>query len=125
MTNTNRISLSAPNLLLRLEGLAFFAAAIAVYIHLQGSAILFIALLLAPDLTFLAYMINPRIGAWAYNLAHMQAFPIILGLIGLATGETNALLIALVWLAHIGMDRTVGYGFKYPTAFKDTHMGRV
>lgn len=35
------------------------------------------------------------------------------------------LLLHLVWIAHIGMDRTMGYGLKYPTQFKDTHFSRV
>jgi hypothetical protein len=33
--------------------------------------------------------------------------------------------VALIWFAHISMDRTVGYGLKYPTSFKDTHLERV
>jgi hypothetical protein len=33
--------------------------------------------------------------------------------------------IALIWLAHIGLDRMLGYGLKYPTEFKDTHMQHV
>jgi hypothetical protein len=28
-------------------------------------------------------------------------------------------------LAHVGMDRAVGYGLKYPTAFGRTHLGVV
>jgi hypothetical protein len=32
---------------------------------------------------------------------------------------------ALIWLAHIGLDRTLGYGLKYPTFFEDTHLQRV
>ena len=30
-----------------------------------------------------------------------------------------------IWLAHIGVDRMVGYGLKYPTSSKDTHLNRV
>jgi hypothetical protein len=36
-----------------------------------------------------------------------------------------AVLVSLVWAAHIGADRAVGYGLKYPTGFEDTHLGRV
>ena len=36
-----------------------------------------------------------------------------------------ALAVALIWLGHIGVDRLIGYGLKYPTAFKDTHLQRV
>ncbi len=33
--------------------------------------------------------------------------------------------LALVWFAHIGFDRMVGYGLKYPTDFFDTHLRRT
>jgi Domain of unknown function (DUF4260) len=33
--------------------------------------------------------------------------------------------VGLIWLAHIGIDRVLGYGLKYPTGFKDTHLSRV
>ena len=33
--------------------------------------------------------------------------------------------IGLVWLAHIGFDRVLGYGLKYPEGFKETHLQRV
>ena len=42
----------------------------------------------------------------------------------MADSETAA-KVALIWLAHIGMDRLLGYGLKYPSAFKDTHLQRV
>ena len=33
--------------------------------------------------------------------------------------------LGLIWLTHIGVDRAIGYGLKYPTGFKDTHLKRV
>jgi hypothetical protein len=33
--------------------------------------------------------------------------------------------IALIWLAHLGLDRMLGYGLKYPTEFNDTHLQRL
>lgn len=33
--------------------------------------------------------------------------------------------VALIWLLHIGFDRAIGYGLKYPSSFKETHLGRV
>jgi hypothetical protein len=35
------------------------------------------------------------------------------------------LTVALIWIAHIGLDRMLGYGLKYGTSFVDTHLGRV
>ncbi len=40
--------------------------------------------------------------------------------------EYNLLLaLSITWVAHIGMDRTLGYGLKYQTNFKDTHLQKV
>ncbi len=30
---------------------------------------------------------------------------------------------AVIWFAHLGFDRLLGYGLKYPTTFGDTHLG--
>ena len=127
--NTQTVSkmqtLSMPNLLLRLEGLTVFIAAIVAYAHQGGSLWLFLALLLAPDLSALGYLINLKVGSIAYNTVHLYSLPIVLAGIALATNTPTALLIALIWFAHIGMDRVAGYGLKYQTAFKDTHMQHV
>ena len=45
-----------------------------------------------------------------------------LGIIGMLVGAPLAVAVALAWFAHIGMDRLAGYGLKYPTDFKDTHL---
>jgi len=118
-------AVSMPRLFLRLEGLALFAAAVAAYIYLRGSAWLFIVLLLAPDLALLAYLANPKLGSVVYNLAHTILVAGLLCAAALLLNSESLLLIGLIWLAHIGMDRAVGYGFKYPTSPKDTHLGRV
>ncbi len=118
-------AVSMPRLFLRLEGLALFAAAVAAYIYLHGSAWLFIVLLLAPDLALLAYLANPKLGSVVYNLAHTILVAGLLCAAALLLNSESLLLIGLIWLAHIGMDRAVGYGFKYPTSPKDTHLGRV
>jgi hypothetical protein len=33
--------------------------------------------------------------------------------------------IALIWVNHIGVDRLLGYGLKYPAGFGWTHLGRM
>ena len=40
---------------------------------------------------------------------------------------SNAIVqhIAIIWFAHVGLDRAVGYGLKYASDFKDTHLGRI
>lgn len=114
-----------PKRLLMLEGLTVFVAAVVAYVHLRGSGLLFIGLLFVPDISMLGYLANVRIGSYLYNAFHAYALPLILLAVGLATRTDPAVFIALIWFAHIGMDRTVGYGFKYATSFKDTHMQHV
>ena len=114
-----------PHLLLQLEGLAVGAAAVALYFHEDFGWILFVALILAPDLSFAAYVFGPKVGAVAYDAVHTEIFPIALGTAGVVGDSGVATKVALIWLAHIGVDRLLGYGLKYPTAFTDTHLGRV
>lgn len=115
-----------PRLLLRAEGLAAFVAATAAYfVWLDGPLWLYLVLALAPDLAMLAYLAGPRLGSYGYNVAHTYVAPLALAGAGVWLGVPTAVLVALVWTAHIGADRLVGYGLKYPTGFRDSHMGRV
>ncbi len=117
--------LSLPNAFLRLEGLTVFISAILLYASQSGSAVAFILLLLVPDVSMVGYTINIRVGSIVYNLVHTYALPALLAGLGLLLNAPLVLQIALIWFAHIGMDRTVGYGLKYATNFKDTHLQRV
>jgi hypothetical protein len=119
------ISLSRPALLLRLEGAALFLVSLLLYSHIGESWWLFILLLLAPDVSMLGYAANKRIGAALYNLFHTSTLPAALALFAFLSGQNLLLALALIWLAHIGLDRLLGYGLKYETGFKDTHLGRV
>jgi hypothetical protein len=110
---------------LRLEGAAAFAAAVALYAHGGYSWLLFALLLLAPDLAMLAYLLGPRAGAFVYNLAHTYALALPLGLAGLFLDSSLAATLALIWVAHIGLDRMLGYGLKYGSGFGHTHLGRI
>jgi len=110
---------------LRLEGAAAFAAAIALYGHDGFSWLAFVLLFLAPDLAMVAYLAGPRAGALAYNFVHTYALPLALAFAGFALGSTVASALALIWIAHIGFDRMLGYGLKYASGFGDTHLGRM
>lgn len=110
---------------LRLEGLAVFLAALAAYAHLGAPWTAFAALFLLPDLAMAAYFQGPLLGACVYNLAHNYVAPLALGAAGLALGSPAAEALALVWIAHIGFDRALGFGLKYATGFGDSHLGRI
>ncbi|MEF8886475.1 MAG: DUF4260 domain-containing protein [Haloarculaceae archaeon] len=111
-----------PRNLLRLEGLTVFALAVGAYLWLGGPLWLLAVLALAPDLSMVGYLAGPRVGSISYNLAHTYALPLALGAAGLYAGTDLAVLVALVWAGHIGADRLVGYGLKYRTEFKHTHL---
>ncbi len=112
-------------LLLRLEGLAIGVGGVVLYADGDHSWWLFAVLALAPDLAFAAYALGAAVGAAAYNLLHNLAIPIALGTASVLWDSDWGVAVALVWLTHIGVDRLIGYGLKYPTAFKDTHLQRV
>jgi len=118
--------------LLRIEGLALFGTALLLYAHSGASWKLFLALILVPDLSFAFYLFGPRAGAVAYNAAHstVGAFALALtsqsGLSIAGFGSASVLFpIALIWFAHIGFDRALGYGLKYASGFWDTHLSAI
>ncbi|HET9989655.1 MAG TPA: DUF4260 domain-containing protein [Kofleriaceae bacterium] len=114
--------IGGPRIVLRLEAVAAAAAAVAAYTRLGGSWAMFAALFLVPDVSMLGYLVNPRVGAAAYNTAHTYVLGAVLAGTGLALGSHGLLLLAAISCAHVGFDRALGYGLKYGTAFGDTHL---
>ena len=111
--------------LLRLEGLVLFAGMTALYALWAGPWWLYAVLFFAPDLSFVAYLAGPKIGAWAYNAVHSTIIPLGLLTVGFGFAPPLVLSLALIWLAHIGFDRALGYGLKYQAGFGFTHLGRI
>ena len=115
-----------PRRILRSEGVVLLAAAVAAYFTWLDEPWWLVPLLLfAPDLFMAGYAQSRRTGAWLYNFAHSYPAPATLGAVALVVGKPFWQGMALVWLARIGMDRALGYGLKYETDFKDTHLGRI
>jgi hypothetical protein len=110
---------------LRLEGLAVLALAVMLYARQQAGWLPFALLILLPDLSMAGYLAGPRAGALAYNLAHTYTSPLLLGAGALLLAHSTLAAVALIWLAHIGLDRALGYGLKLPSGFQDTHLGRI
>ena len=113
------------DLVLRLEALAIFVAGVLLFLQLNGNALWLVPLLLVPDISMIGYLGGPRVGAISYNLAHNIATAIVVLGIGWLAAIAPLALAGAILLAHVGMDRTLGYGLKLPTAFKDTHLGRI
>lgn len=86
---------------------------------------IFFLFLLIPDLSMLGYIVDNKIGSIIYNIFHSYILPLLLIIISVIIGQDAMLAIGIIWVAHIGMDRTIGYGLKYPSHFKDTHLQKV
>ena len=119
------------NILLRLEGLAVLLVAVGIYSQYGASWWLFAGIFLLPDVAMLGYLTSPKVGAWLHNSVHTYVMPLIFAGVAFsfrATAAEYASLIGsitLIWIAHIGFDRALGFGLKRASGFKDTHLGRI
>jgi hypothetical protein len=111
--------------LLRLEGLTLFAGMTLLYAVWGGAWWVYLVLFLVPDLSMAGYLAGPKAGAIIYNAAHSYMAPMSLMVTGFGLESPLTLSIAMIWLAHIGIDRAFGYGLKYATGFGATHLGRI
>lgn len=114
-----------PRFLLRLEGLVVLLLSLHLYNELGEGWLLFVLLFFAPDISMLGYLAGPGSGAVIYNLGHTYLFPAGLALLGYMLGQPFLYSLALIWSAHIGFDRLIGYGLKYNASFQKTHLGRI
>ena len=69
-TITESFVSGTPQPILRLEGFCLFAGALWAFQVQHVGWALFVVLFFAPDLSMLGYLVNPEIGAAAYNAAH-------------------------------------------------------
>jgi Domain of unknown function (DUF4260) len=124
-TNAAGAATGGVKILLRLEGLTLFAGMTLLYAVWGGSWWIYAILFLAPDLSFLAYLANPKAGAIVYNATHSYMAPVAMMTSGFALASPLWLSVAMIWMAHIGIDRALGYGLKYSAGFSFTHLGRI
>lgn len=116
---------SRPRVFLQLEGAALLAASLALFnsTHLQWWWVP--ALLFVPDIFMVGYIRSTKVGALFYNIGHTYLLPTLMAFYGLHSHRPLVLGAGLIWLAHIGMDRVLGYGLKYDDNFKHTHLGSL
>jgi hypothetical protein len=102
-----------------------FGASLLLYGELRANWVLFVVLVLAPDLSMLGYLLGLRFGTALYNLVHALVVPLLLIALSIFYQQFWLLPYGLIWTAHIGLDRLLGFGLKYPTRFSDTHFERL
>ncbi|MBN8208135.1 DUF4260 domain-containing protein [Bacillus sp. NTK071] len=111
--------------ILHIEGLIVLLVSVYFYAHLDASWWLFFLCLLVPDISMLGYIFNNATGSIIYNIGHTYIIPLLLVILSLILKQDLMMILSLIWIAHIGMDRTIGYGLKYPNNFKDTHLQKA
>ncbi|HEV7489800.1 MAG TPA: DUF4260 domain-containing protein [Rhodanobacteraceae bacterium] len=110
---------------LRVEGLCVVAVALFLYASHGAGWGMFALFFLAPDLSFFGYLAGPRVGALCYNAAHSYIGALACFVLGAMLPSPAFVAAALIWCAHIGFDRALGYGLKYVDGFGYTHLGRI
>lgn len=110
---------------LRLEGLCVLIAASIAYSRFGLGWGTFELFFLTPDISLLGYLAGPQAGAVSYNLAHSYIGALGCLAIGFLVPESAVLCAGIIWCAHIGFDRALGYGLKYSEGFGFTHLGRI
>jgi len=113
-----------PRAFLRVEGLTLLVVALVAYSRTGQAWWLLPATLLLPDLGALGYLVSRSVGALVYNLTHATPLPLVMLGLGLWHASMLTVALALVWLAHIGMDRVMAYGLKHDDSPNHTHLGR-
>jgi hypothetical protein len=112
-------------IVLRLEGLLVLVAAMLAYDKFGAGWATFAWFFLVPDISFLGYLAGARVGAISYNLAHSYIGAMTCLIASQLFAIPLLLTVGIIWCAHIGFDRALGYGLKYATGFKFTHLGRI
>jgi hypothetical protein len=116
---------SAMKILLKIEEVAMFVVSLILFENLGISWWWFAACILLPDLSMIGYLINARVGACAYNFFHHKALAIVTWFVGLYFGNMHLQFTGIMLFAHASMDRMLGYGLKYETGFRFTHLGII
>lgn len=112
-------------IILKFEELAQFILGIFFFSQLDYAWWWFPVLILTPDIGAIGYLINTKAGAFTYNIFHNKAIAVVVGLLGFYFNSSLLILIGVILFSHAALDRTFGYGLKYPDSFKNTHLGSI
>lgn len=74
----------------------------------------------------IGYIKNKKIGAFIYNFVHNYVLALLCIFLGyILLKNTIVTLIGIILFAHVSIDRFLGYGLKYSTSFKETHLQKI
>ena len=109
--------------ILRVEGLACLVLSCVIYQALDFHWGQFALWFFLPDIGILAYvLVSERLGMFVYNLTHSSIGASMVGVVGVLLHEPLCWQIGLIWFTHIGFNRALGYGLKFPLGFRVTHL---
>lgn len=109
----------------KLEELGLFILGVYFFNQLEYAWWWFLVLILVPDFSMIGYLLGDKIGAFCYNLVHHRGIAIAVYLVGIYFSIAVIQLSGVILFAHSSMDRMLGYGLKYETGFKFTHLGEI
>ena len=110
---------------LRIEGLCVLVVSILAYVKVGAGWGTFGLLFFVPDISFVGYLAGPKLGAVSYNFAHSYIGALTVVAVGTLLTVPVAVTAGVIWAAHIGFDRALGYGLKYSVGFGHTHLGLI
>lgn len=110
---------------MRAEGLCVLIVSLLAYAQFGAGWLLFALLFFTPDISFLGYLAGPGVGGALYNAVHSYVGSLLLLGVGIVAGTSIVSAVGIIWIAHIGFDRALGYGLKYSTGFHVTHLGAI
>lgn len=111
--------------IIRSEEFGMFALAIFLNYQLSYPWWLFWALFLSPDVSMIGYALNPRVGAFTYNIFHHKGLAVATYIIGVALHIEAIQFAGILLFGHAAFDRMLGYGLKYSDSFSNTHLGMI
>ena len=111
--------------IIKLEELGLFILGIYFFNQLEYAWWWFLVLILVPDFSMIGYVFGDKVGSFCYNLVHHRGIAIVLYLIGIYYSNSEIQLSGVILFVHSSMDRMLGYGLKYETGFKFTHLGEI
>ncbi len=111
--------------LLKIEEFAMLLLSIFLFSLLDLQWWWYLVFFLAPDLGFLGYAVNAKVGAFTYNVLHHKGIAIMIYLLGVYLGNQTTQFTGILIFGHASFDRLLGYGLKYNDSFHNTHLGKL